>query len=79
MNETKGLFKEDFSSIMISRKFFGFIWIEYGRIQRELGQDGMELYKRTREIYRQAYGEDNVIFRLHYQDMKFRGNGTQIL
>ena len=79
MEERIGLFKEDFSSIMISRKFLGFMWIEYGMIRRELGQDGMALYKKTRDVYTQAYGTDNVIFRLHYQDMKFRGNGTQIL
>lgn len=74
-----GSFKEDLHSIMISRKFLGFIWIEYTHVQRNFGQSGMELFRKTKETYTQIYGTDNVRFRLHYRDLKFTGNGKQII
>ena len=61
------LHKQEFSSILIARKIFGF-WFEFWQVQREMRDESTKLIHRTRDHYLSQWGKGNVRLRLHYPD-----------
>jgi len=57
--DTEINYKVDYSHINIYRKIFG-IWFFKESINREMFEDGMELFRKTKEHYRKVFGYDNV-------------------
>ena len=49
--------KKDYSYIKVYRKLFG-IWFLRSTIYRNLGKDGLELFRETKKHYRKVYGYD---------------------
>ena len=52
-------YEQDFSHINVYRQIFG-IWFLRARINRDMGEDGMELFRKTRDHYRKVFGYDNI-------------------
>jgi len=53
-------FSEEYTKIKIYNKFFG-IWFLKDTINRDYGEDGLELFRKTKEHYIKIYGYNQLI------------------
>ena len=52
-------YEQDYSHIKVYKQFFGIYFLR-STIYRDMGEDGMELFKKTRDHYRKVFGYDNI-------------------
>jgi hypothetical protein len=63
-------FKKDYSTILISRKYFG-IWFEFWSEYPTMGDDKGEFFRTVREKYRNKWNGEEFRMRLFFSDDYF--------